>query len=60
MRNREASGISLQEFRTELQMSLLQSGGEGEGREKEKEGKGAGRMVRYSGGTFTEYSWEGL
>lgn len=57
MRNREASGISLQEFRTELQMSLLPSGGEEEC--GGTEAKGTGRTVRFGGGVMVEYCWEG-
>jgi hypothetical protein len=55
MRDREASGISLQEVRVEMQMSLLQAGAEGEavaGR--------SGRQLRFNGGVVSGYSWEGV
>lgn len=53
MRDREASGISLQEVRTELQMSLLQPANEN----STAVAKSAGRGVRFADGLLVEYCW---
>ena len=53
MRDREASGISLQEVRTELQMSLLQPAAD----DSPVEIKKAGRGVRFADGQLVEYCW---
>lgn len=53
MRDREASGISLQEVRVEMQMSLLEPG-------VKEEAMRSGRSLKYSGGTVIEYGWEGV
>jgi magnesium-transporting ATPase (P-type) len=51
MREREPSGISLQEYRSEMQMSLLST--------SQAETEQASRCLKYRYGRLAGYEWEG-